>query len=196
MSPRIIHRRRNLAEYALLVFFLSVLILMPGCAFIQEKIVDFKLPGGVDLDFERPKYSISGTKKYTEFQLYVNTEKTITLPEHMKWLSSESQSQFLSIDYSRYFLLQIEMGPLGSTGYGLEIKRIWQDKNNIYMKSEFLTPDSGSAQGQMITFPGDIAVVDKEKMSQFGELEFTVFEQHGLVLGKATHFIPANSDKK
>jgi hypothetical protein len=189
--------KHNLARKLVIVLMGIILVSsFSGCDFIKEKIADSKLPGGIDLDFERPKYAISRTKKYTEFQLYVNTEKAITLPEHMKWLSSESQSQFLSIDYSRYFLLQIEMGPLGSTGYGLKIKRIWQDKNNIYIKSEFLTPGPGSAQGQMITFPGDIAIVDGEKMPQFGELDFTVFDQHGLELGKATYYIPAYSDKE
>jgi hypothetical protein len=57
-------------------------------------------------------------------------------------------------------------------------------------------PEPGSAQGQMITYPGAIVIVDKEKMSQFGDLDFTVFKQQGLVLGKATYYIPAYSDKK
>jgi hypothetical protein len=132
-SEKININKIHIIQIALLVFLLFFLILLPGCDFVRKKIVDFKLPKGIDLDFESPKYTISGTIKYTEFQLYIITEKTIALPEHMKWLSSESQSQFLTIDYSRYFLLQIEMGPLGSTGYSLKIKRIWQDKNNIYI---------------------------------------------------------------
>jgi hypothetical protein len=128
---------------------------------------------------------------YTEFQIHVITESAASLPEHLKWLSPESQDRFLSIDYSRYFLLQIEMGPFGSTGYSLKIKGIWQDKNNIYIKSEFIMPEPGSAQGQMITYPGAIVIVDKEKMSLFGELDFTVFKQHGLMLGQVAHYIPA-----
>jgi hypothetical protein len=196
MSPRINHRRRNLAEYALLVFLLFVLILLPGCDFVREKIDDFKLPKGIDLDFERPNYALYLMPNYTEFQIHVITESAASLPEHLKWLSLESQDRFLSIDYSRYFLLQIMMGEFGSTGFSFKIKRIWQDKNNIYIKSEFTMPEPGAAYGQMITYPGAIVIVDKEKMSQFGELEFTVFEQHGLVLGKATHYIPAYYDKK
>jgi len=33
-------------------------------------------------------------------------------------------------------------------------------------------------------------------MPQFGKLDFTVFDQHGIELGKATHYIPAYFDKK
>ncbi len=192
ISLRINQRNRNLAKYALLIFLLSALILMPGCDFVREKIVDFKLPDGIELDFERPKYALFLGPNYTEFQIHVITESAASLPEHMKWLSPESQEQLLSIDYSRYFLLQIEMGPFGSTGFSFQIKRIWQDKNNIYVKSEFIKPEPRAAFQQMITFPGDIAIVDKEKMSQFGEINFTVFDQHGIELGKAKYYIPDN----
>jgi hypothetical protein len=189
--------KHNLAGKLVIVLMGIILVSsFSGCDFIKEKIVDFKLPKGTELDFEIPKYTIFRAKEYIEFQLYVITEKAITLPEHMKWLSPESQDRFLSIDYSRYFLLQIEMGPFGSTGFSFDIKRIWQDKNNIYIKSEFTKPEPGAAYGQAITLPGDIALIDKNKMPQFGELDFTVFDQNGVELGKAKYYIPTYSDKK
>jgi hypothetical protein len=188
MSPRIIHRRRNLAEYALLVFFLSVLLLLPGCDFVREQVASIKMPRGTDLDFETIMFEGQHTSLNIDpgrIEVIVNDQ----LPPDV-WITPEISSKIQAVDFSRNFVLVAMMGDMGSPGYRINVKRIWQKENTIYVKADFSGPKVGNLVAPVMTSPKQIVKVSKEKMTNFGEITFRLWDKFGREWATASKAIP------
>ena len=175
---------------SLLLLAVVMTVLVSGCE--SDKV---KPPGGIELSFEKLQYKMIRDKKYTTPEIHVIATKEPELPWHItQWLAPESQSEFISIDYSRYFILQVEIGQSGSAGYDIEIQKIWQKDHTVYIKAIGTGPTSGSYLPQVISSISDIVKVSKDKMTQFGEINFRLFYSSGYEIVAAAHVIPPGSD--
>lgn len=92
----------NIKVSLMLVNVLVFIVLsLSGCTYIKEKISDAKLPRGADLAFENIyDYKPVNHPDYFYPQLFVLSSEQSAAPEYMNWLSPESQSRFLSTDFS------------------------------------------------------------------------------------------------
>jgi hypothetical protein len=190
MNPRINHRRKNLAEYALLVFLFSVLLLLPGCDFAREQVANIKMPRGTDLNFETIMFEYDQDLDSDRARIEVFADNQVQMTGKDRWITDEVRSKILAVDFSRYFVLVAMMGDMGSMSYEIHVNRIWQNENVVYVKAKFVFPESGSLQFPATTSPKHIVKVSKEKMTDFGKITFKLWDKFGREWATASQEVP------
>jgi hypothetical protein len=92
-----------------------------------------------------------------------------------------SESIIKEVDYSKFIVLIAFHGTTypGSVleGRGIDITRILQDGNKIYVQARFQLPQPTVVPG--IIYPYHIVKVNKESITKYGELTFILLDQLG-----------------
>lgn len=170
----------KIVKNAIMLLVLVILLLLPGCDFAREQIANVKTPRGTDLGFETIMFEYDRDIGYNfPAKIEVVGDKKTELTGINNWITEEVRSKILSVDFSRYFVLMALMGDMGSTGYGIRVKKIWQNEKTIYIKADFIFPEPDSLVLTMRTSPKHIVKVNKEKMPEFGEITFRLIDKFG-----------------
>ncbi|MEM0057605.1 MAG: protease complex subunit PrcB family protein [Candidatus Bathyarchaeia archaeon] len=69
-----------------------------------------------------------------------------------------------SIDFSRNIVVCAFMGQCPTTGYSIDVERIWTDGEQVFVEVVKRGPAEGFAVGQMITCPYVMILVEKTGM--------------------------------
>jgi len=109
---------------------------------------------------ERGDFSGYGEEAYI---VVTNEYEWITLWEkHI--LLREPKEPLPSIDFSRSLVVCAFMGKCPTTGYSIDIKRIWTDGEQVFVEVVKCGPHEGFAVGEMITCPYVMALTEKTDM--------------------------------
>jgi hypothetical protein len=99
----------------------------------------------------------------------------------------EPPPEIVDFDYSHYFILYAFMGMQAVTGPDIEVVQIWQTDNIIYVEAYF--DQAGPTYLESWSFPVDIVKVNKDNMTQFGEITFILLDQEGKERARAVYII-------
>lgn len=143
------------------------------------------LPPGNDLVFDT--VARSDFSNYDEGQrssdIQILTSKPVS---NVKGVSPFDQPEIESVDFSQYFVIIAFLG-LSSPGYEIRIRRVWQDKNMVYLLFHARPPQKYTKP--MVIFPYHAIKINKEQMLQNGEITFKLLEQHGKELASTSYEI-------
>lgn len=148
--------------------------------------ITFTFPTGTDLEFEtvviaREPYDKNAPIK-AEIQVLINK------PEFpAKGVLAIHQSKVTEVDFSRYLVLILFMGSSYPYSEGIEVQRIVQTKNTINILAQFPKPQKTVVPG--ITYPYHIIKVNKDSLTQIGDITFILFNQWGKERATATYEI-------
>jgi hypothetical protein len=187
--------RRNtcLIIIGVIIVIIFLLLLLLRSDFAREKMADIKTLGWTDLSFEHMMFE-SGQLlfdgKYIPGRIEVVAGNQIEPNVANRWMSEEIRSKILAADFSHYFVLIAMMGDMGTPGFGIKVKKIWQNESRIYVKAEFVFPETGALLQQVITSPKHFVKVSKEKMPAFGKIDFRLADEFGKEWANSTFEIP------
>jgi hypothetical protein len=176
---------------AMTISLLLILLAIPGCDFAREQIASIKMPGGTDLSFETLLFEYKkylNTDKLGGLEVFSDNQGEITGLNH--WITDKVRAKILSVDFSRYFVLAALMGDMGNTSFGINVIRVWQNKRDIYVKVDLISPKAGSITQPAITSPKHVVKVSKEKMPEFGKITFHLIDKFGRELANSSQDIP------
>jgi len=109
--------------------------------------------------------------------IHIMTDIDSPIPNFNGYFSPAAKTMLDAVDYSRYFILFTFMGSQPFAGPKIEVERIWQVENVIYVEANF---DKGGPTYQpTITLPFDTVKVSKDNMTQYGEITFILLDQDG-----------------
>jgi hypothetical protein len=185
----------KIKQLLVLVMIISVLIPITGCTFTREKIADFKFPSGTDLSYEKI-WASNGLLKDTNPQVVVIDDNHTPIP----WINTplkepvlkDLESIIQSIDYSKYFLIIIYSGFGSVTGSGLELRNIWQTQSTVYIKVHFFVPE-GPYYLMVNVSPYYIFKISKDKMTQFDDVTFKLFDEFANQKAETVQFISSST---
>jgi hypothetical protein len=143
---------------------------------------------GVILEFEN--FPIYGNLKDQNIpsQIHVMVNIESPLPDVIKDITMESQAKLSTLDFSRYFILFVFMGFQSVTGPYIKVKQIWQVKDTIWVQADF-NPD-GPTYLPTYSSPFQDVKVNKENITQFGEITFRLLDLSGKERATTTCEIP------
>jgi len=145
-------------------------------------------PTGNILEFEDFFIYLSLKDQDIPTQIHLMISNDSPLSPAIDQISAEAQTKLDVVDFSKDFILFAFMGYQGVTGPTIEITKIWQINNTIYVEAYF---DKGGPTYQPASSsPVNIVKVSKENMTQFGEITFILIDQYGEERARTTCEIP------
>jgi hypothetical protein len=169
----------------------AIILFVPGCDFFREQIANAKMQRGTELNFETLFFE-SDNLLHTNYpgQIEVIADNQQEIIGINQWITPEIRSKILSVEFLRYFVLIAMMGDMGSSGYGINVTKVWQNKSTIYTKADFISPEPLSLKATVITSPKHFIKISKEKMPAFGKIAFKLVDKFGREWAAASQDIP------
>lgn len=96
--------------------------------------------------------------------------------------------QLRQLDYDRFFAILVLQGQKGSTGYGVTVKQIIRQGNQVTIKAEFVEPSPGAFIKPAFTSPYHLVAVSKER--RWGQEVKFVLVVNDESVAETTHAIP------
>ncbi len=170
-------------KWLLIIFeFLLLLFLFVSCI-PNEKNVLFET---IELQFETPGADRAYKKAPPQIQVISRLED-ITTGSVM--ISPTSQQVLMDMDYDQYLVVIAYHGWIGTTGYGIEIKRITQSRQNVRVYTELTRPKPDQLLGLSFTSPYHIVQLNRKDISSQQSLTFLLVTD-GQTADKQEIFVP------
>lgn len=141
------------------VSFALILFLLVISVFALSKVHAYEQEIGFEI-LERGDCSGYGEEAYIVVK---NDAEWITIWERHT-LIREPQEPPPSVDFSVNFVVCAFMGRCPTTGYSIDVERIWTDGEQVFVKVVRRGPPDGFAVGEMITCPYVMVLVEKIDM--------------------------------
>ncbi len=170
-----IHCRK--ARFIIPAFVISLLFLLVGCESSNETTPP-TLPTGIDIPFETMYYDKFAHYEQSSPQIRVVITKNVQF-QLSDYIDTEAKAAIQNVDFSEYFVI------VALQGYGvvferdIDIQRIWQNDNFVYVQAYFGVPDPEDTTGPMTTSPYHMVKVNKEALPQSGKLTFELLDHTG-----------------
>lgn len=163
------------AFFLLLFLFVSC---VPG-----EKNVPFET---IELQFETPGADRAYKEETPKIQV-ISKSEDITTDEVM--ISPTSQQILMDTDYDQYLVVIAYYGWIGTTGYGIEIKKIAQSGQKVKVYAELTRPESDQLLGLSFTSPYHIVRLNRKDIPSQQSLTFLLYTD-GQTADRQEVFLP------
>ena len=106
-----------------------------------------------------------------------------------KIVTFDAETKLHNLDFGKDFAVAVFRGVRGTTGYGVEIKRVIQRRGTITIDAHFIEHDweSGLGVSPIVTSPYHLVKMQRERLQ--GKIEF-VLNSDGVTVSRQTYFFP------
>lgn len=182
--------------FPLLLVPAIIIFLIPACNSCQG-VKSFLPPPGKVISFEHVQHVTFGGGYYYRSeetaQIWViNSLRQYNRPQGIEWKPnppnpqlSEPPPEISNFDFSEYFIIMVFNGYRSYYAESMKIERIRQDKDTVNIWVHF--DDGAEYSNPIFSSQYTVLKINREEMTQFGEITFTLIDQNGQERAKATY---------
>jgi len=189
----------HIKKVSILSLVIAIILLsIPACNSCQG-VKSFLPPPGKGISFELVKHVTFGGGYYhrseKSAQIWViDSLQQYNRPEGIEWKPnppdpqlSEPPPEISNLDFSEYFIIMIFNGYRSYYAESMKIERVRQDKDTVNIWTHL--DDGAEYSNPIFTSQYTVLKINREEMTQFGEITFTLIDQNGQERTKATYEI-------
>ena len=111
----------------------------------------------------------------------INSIQTVP-PEALQWVYSDSKDTILAVDYSQCFVVIVFNGYRGGITTIMQIKRIWQVNNNVFVLAHFNDPPPPGVTLTVLPATSSqyqVVKISRTQLTQSGAITFSLLDETG-----------------